>query len=162
MTDPEQQGLQPAPPPKTPAGIDDADRKQVVPGRQRHDVAQLRREVLTAAEREAVGIVTAARAEIRRVIADARQELRGLAAEMEATADPGQDAGSRQMPPTGGGLPRAAESATSSLRSTSPEVPEDAFPLATDVGLSVRRTNLPSYRAGSERNHMMYPQGAQM
>ncbi len=87
MADPEPLDFERATPAKVPELLDDYRREQAALRKQSDDVAKLRREVLIAADREALSIVTGARAEIRRIIIDARQELLGLAAQIEVITE---------------------------------------------------------------------------
>src|SRR5438105_3993258 len=77
---------------QVPGLVDDYKREQDALRFHEREVARLRDEVRSAAEREAAEIVTSARAEIRRIIVNARRDLFGLAAQIQVITDTTSDA----------------------------------------------------------------------
>src|SRR5262245_39203697 len=77
--------------PVVPTLADDYRRQQGEWRLQAVELARMRAEVLTAAERQAACIVTSARAQVRNIIVNARRELLGLAKQIEALPVPQEE-----------------------------------------------------------------------
>ena len=95
---------------------------------QADELARLRDEVRSSAEREAMEIVTAARRDVRKVIMDARRELLVLSAQVQAALGESNPKTDPTILLTKAGITTDSSAALASLTSATPEVfaPEDA------------------------------------
>ena len=95
---------------------------------QADELARLRDEVRSSAEREAMEIVTAARRDVRKVIMDARRELLVLSAQVQAALGESNPKTDPTILLTKAGITADSSAALASLTAGTPEVfaPEDA------------------------------------